>query len=269
MIDIHCHIAWGLDDGATSVEESLSMLRAASQDGITDIVATPHCSASYQFDPTLLRQRTEELAGRGDGRTAIHLGCEFRLDSDNIEALLESPSTYTINGAQYLLLEFPDHHLGGHTEAILKQLIEAAIVPIVAHPERNSVLQQSLDRVESWIDMGCLIQVTARSIMGGFGGASRSAALHLLDSGLVHIVATDAHDARYRHPALSAACQLVRRRSGEEVAELLFIDHPGCIIRGCALPEGKPMPARRTKRRWWQFGLGPAVDLTKASGYPH
>src|ERR1035438_8075490 len=239
MIDIHSHIVWGLDDGASSIEESLAMLSTAWQDGITDIVATPHCNAQYQFHPDLLRQRTGELGGRSEGRPIIHRGCEFHLNSDNIAPLLDNPLTYTINAGRYLLLEFPHVHIGRHTESILQQLVEADIVPIVAHPERNPVLLQDLDRLESWIELGCLAQVTARSITGGFGGRSRSAAFRLLDRGLVHVVASDAHDPEYRTATLSAAYLAVCVRFGEDLAELLFTGNPGGIIRGWPLPGGK------------------------------
>lgn len=265
MIDIHSHIVWGLDDGAASIEDSLAMLSTAWQDGITDIVATPHSNAEYNFHPALLRRRREELAGH-EGTPVIHLGCEFQLNSDNISSLLDSPSSYTVNAGQYLLLEFPDLHIGRHTESILRQLLDAGIVPIVAHPERNPLLQRDLDRLESWIELGCLAQVTARSITGGFGGAANSAALRLLDRGLVHVVASDAHDNEYRPPTLSAAYQDVRARFGEDVAELLFTDNPRGIVEGRPLPGGKMMLAGAPKRRWWQFGLGSTVDLTDGYG---
>jgi protein-tyrosine phosphatase len=260
MIDIHTHFVWGLDDGASSFEDTLAMLRTAAEDGITDIVATPHSNAEYVFQPALLRQRTGELALRSEPMPVIHSGCEFHLSSDNIGPLLESPATYTINAGPYLLLEFPNLHIGRHTESILSQLLDAGIVPIVAHPERNPVLARDLVRLESWVELGCLTQVTARSITGGFGGPPHAAALRLLDRGLVHVVASDAHDPQYRPPALSAAFHAVHARLGEECAELLFTDNPRGIIQGRPLPGGKLSLERPPKKRWWQFGLGSPVD---------
>src|ERR1039458_6868789 len=140
MIDIHSHVVWGLDDGASSLEDSLDMLRIASEDGITDIVATPHSNAQYLFQPGLLQQRTEELARRSQGKPVIHAGCEVHVSSDNIGPLLDSPATYAINAGPYVLLEFPGLHVGRHTESFLRQLLDAGIVPIVAHPERNQPL---------------------------------------------------------------------------------------------------------------------------------
>jgi len=176
MIDIHSHVVWGLDDGASSVEDSLIMLRTAAEDGITDIVATPHSNAQYRFQPGLLHGRMEELAAHSKGKPVIHHGCEFQVTSDNIGRLLDAPFTYTIDAGPYLLLEFSGFHIGKHTESILRQLLDAGIVPIVAHPERNPILLRDLDRLASWIELGCLAQVTALSITGGFGSPPRSAA---------------------------------------------------------------------------------------------
>jgi len=265
MIDIHSHVVWGLDDGACSLEDGLAMLRTALEDGITDIVATAHSNAQYRFQPDLLRQRTEVLARRSEGKPFIHTGCEFRISSDNIGPLLDSPFTYTINAGPYLLLEFSDLHIGRHTESILRQLLDAGIVPIVAHPERNPLLRRDIDRVESWIELGCLVQVTAQSTTGGFGGATRSATLRLLDRGLVHVVASDAHDPRYRPPTLFPAYQAVRARFGGKTADLLFTDNPRGIIQGRPLSGGKLVVAGLPKERWWQLGWRSTVDYSKGS----
>ena len=255
MIDIHSHFVWGLDDGASSIDDSIAMLRAAAEDGITDIVATPHSNAQYTFQPDLLRNHVQELAARSDGRPVIHYGCEFQVTIDNVAPLLQCPFAFTINGGPYLLLEFPDYHIGKHTEAILRQLLDAGIVPIVAHPERNPFLMRDLDRLESWIEVGCLAQVTALSITGGFGGPPRTAALRLLDRGLVHVVASDAHDPGYRPPTLSAASNALRARLGEETANLLFTENPRAIVQGLPVAGGKLMLTGPPTKSWWKSCL--------------
>jgi protein-tyrosine phosphatase len=260
MIDIHSHVVWGLDDGASSIQDSLTMLGMAWKDGVTDIVASPHQNGRFQLDPSMLRQHIGELAGSSEGRPLIHIGCEFRLNVDNIGRLLESPSAYTINSGPYLLLEFPGNHIGSHTESVLRHLLDAGIVPVVVHPERNPILLRDFARLESWVELGCLAQVTAGSITGEFGGLFQSAALSLLDRGLIHVVASDAHDCHHRPPLLSPACHIVRTRLGEETAELLFTDNPRSIIQGEQLPAGKLMLTRPPKRHWWQVGLRHAVN---------
>jgi protein-tyrosine phosphatase len=184
MIDIHSHILWGLDDGPGTMEESVAMLRAAADGGTTEIVATPHANSTYSYQPDMVAARIAELEAIVAGTPKIHRGCELHLTFDNIERLLEQPSTYTINGTHYLLAECPACHIGSHTDSILRRLIDAGLVPIIAHPERNPVLRQDMSRLERWVDLGCLLQVTALSVAGGFGGPAKTASMRLLKRGL-------------------------------------------------------------------------------------
>ena len=101
-----------------------------------------------------------------DGRPRIHRGCDLHLSFDNIDEVLQGLGGYSINGTQYLLVECPDFHVGKHTEKVLLRLLDSGIVPVVTHPERNPVLQDKLSRVEEWVELGCLVQVTALSIAG-------------------------------------------------------------------------------------------------------
>ena len=252
MIDIHSHIVWDVDDGARTIEDSLAMLAAASESGTTDIVATPHADAQYTYDPALVEERIQELSARTNGAPKIHRGCEFHFSFDNVDRLLAEPSKYTINGKQYLLMECPNFHVGHHTDAVLRRLVDAGLVPIVAHPERNLAIREDLDRLERWVELGCLTQVTALALLGGFGGSAKAASMRLLDRGLVHIVASDAHDAVGRHPRLDEAYGAVRSRSDEEMAELLFTDHPRAVVEGRVLAGGK-LTFGRPAARWYQF----------------
>jgi protein-tyrosine phosphatase len=250
VIDIHSHIVWGLDDGPASAEESIAMLDSARASGTTDIVATPHSSPQYAYQSDLLQQRIAELADRTDHRPEIHRGCEFHLSFDNLEDLLRLPERYTINGKQYLLVEFASAQIGKHGDKVLERLLQAGITPIVSHPERNAVLRRSLDRVEGWVELGCLMQVTALSITGGFGHSARSASTRLLERGLVHVVASDAHDVAYRPPGLDAAYAVVQARYGADAAEILFRDNPRAIIQGDRLPGGRQVVCGSAP--WWQ-----------------
>jgi protein-tyrosine phosphatase len=251
VIDIHSHVVWGLDDGPDSVEESLAMLASACASGTTGIVATPHFNPEYAFRADLLRQRIAELAERTGNRPEIHRGCEFHLHFDNLEDLLESPASYTINGKQFLLVELASAQIGRHCDKILDRLLEAGITPIVSHPERNAVLRRSLDRVEGWVERGCLMQVTANSITGGFGKSAQSAVTRLLERGLVHVVASDAHDVSHRPPGLLGAYAVVQSRYGDDAAEILFRENPRAIVQGDRLPGGKQVIC--ASRPWWRF----------------
>jgi protein-tyrosine phosphatase len=252
MVDIHSHIVWGLDDGATNMEQSLRMLRAAAESGTTDIVATPHSNAEFVYQGDLVDQRIRELALRTEGKPRIHRGCDLHLSFDNIDDVLQGLGGYSINGTQYLLVECPDFHVGKHTEKVLQRLLDSGIVPVVTHPERNPVLQHKLSRVEEWVELGCLVQVTALSISGGFGRHACSAAGRLLERGLVHVVASDAHDPEYRHARLDEAYRIVKARYGEEEADILFTHNPQAIIDGINLAGGKQTREDAAKQ-WWQF----------------
>ena len=253
MIDIHSHVVWGLDDGATGMEQSLSMLQAAAGSGTTDIVATPHSNAEFLYRPELLEERMRQLAAGTGGKPRIYRGCDFHLSFDNIDDVLERPARYSINGKQYLLVECPDFHVGKHTERVLQRLIDCGIVPVVTHPERNPVLQRDRSRLEEWVDLGCLVQVTALSITGGFGRTACAAVGRLLDHGLVHVVASDAHDPQHRHARLDEARRLVGSRYGEEHADTLFTLNPQAILNGGQLAGGKQVPPDTASRHWWRF----------------
>lgn len=251
MVDIHSHIVWGVDDGAPHREESLRMLHTAWEGGTTDIVATPHANSRYPFRRELVLERVAALADATHGRPKVHFGCEFHLSFENVDQPMRHLRSYTINRDRYLLVECPDFHVGKHTETVLRTILEQGIVPIVAHPERNPVLRQNLARVEAWVELGCLLQLTALSIVGGFGGAAKSASYAMLDAGLIHIVASDAHDAVVRSPRMDTARQAVASTYGNHAADLLFTENPAAVVANHSVAEGRQLAFRRTAH-WYQ-----------------
>jgi protein-tyrosine phosphatase len=258
MIDIHSHVLSGMDDGASTLEESLAMLEVARESGITGIVATPHCNPEYPYQPELVDRAIADLNARVGGQPKIYRGCEFHLTFDNIALLENQPFAYTIEGRQYLLIECPDAHVGKHTEAVLQRLLDRGLIPIVAHPERNPLLQRNLDRVRAWVDLGCLVQVTSMSITGAFGGSAKVASAQLLERGLAHVVASDAHDPERRRPDLREAYAAVQSRFGAAAASLLFEINPARIVEGLPVPQGK-QPYARPPGLWRRlFPWGPA-----------
>lgn len=250
MIDIHSHILYGLDDGASSVDESVAMLRLAAEGGTTDIVATPHANSRFPFDPDLVDERIRELAPSSPVR--IHRGCDFRLQADTIEDALAHPAKYTINQKGYLLVEFPDLSLFANADAVLLRLLDAGMTPIVTHPERNAELRRRIDDLARWVEMGCHLQITAGAVTGGFGRRAKAFTSTLMDRGLVHFVASDAHDTRYRPPTLAAAYAVLSEGWGEDAVRPLFIDNPRAVLAGEAIdmaPQAAPPP----RKRWWRW----------------
>jgi protein-tyrosine phosphatase len=259
MVDIHSHILWELDDGSGSKEESIAMMKVAWENGTTDIVASPHSNSEFTYRPELVDERIRELNAATGGQPRVLRGCDFHLSFDNLDHLLDRPETYTINGKQYLLVECPDFHVGKHTETVLQRLVESELVPVVTHPERNPVLQRKLDRVEEWVELGCLVQVTALSVTGGFGSSATSACNKLLDRGLVHVIASDAHDPKHRSPNLDKARKTILSRYGDDAAEILFTENPRNIIEGLPVAGGK-QACLEAPKRWWKFWRSQDAD---------
>jgi protein-tyrosine phosphatase len=249
MVDIHCHILWGLDDGAETPEQSLAMMQIAAGSGTTDIVATPHANFRYSFQPALVTERIAEISAGSGGHPIVHRGCDFHLSFDNIQDALENPTKYAINGGRYLLVEFPDTALTG-MGAALGALLQRGLVPIMTHPERQPVLRQIPAEFEEWIQMGCLAQITGQSLLGRFGRHAEESAWEMVRRGMAHIVASDAHDEKDRTPRLDEAFAAVAARADQSMAQKLFIDNPMAVISGGTV--STELPKRASWLRFWK-----------------
>src|SRR3990172_6240301 len=189
MVDIHCHILPALDDGAAEESVAKEMAALAAADGITHIVATPHSNYRYQFDPEVNQRKRDELQTIiGDSLTLL-LGCDFHLSYENLEDVRQRPSRYTINGRQYLLVEFADITIPPHMDQIFFDLLARKLVPIITHPERNPILSDRPEQIQKWIEQGCFVQVTAGSFLGRFGKRAEQSANTLLRHQMVHFIA--------------------------------------------------------------------------------
>ena len=174
MIDIHSHPLWEVDDGAGTLEDSIEMCKIAAEDGITHMVATPHCNYTYVFSPEVNRQKLTELQSAVGESPKLLLGCDFHLSYENIQKLAETPKDFTINQTSYLLVEFPDQFVPEQFDRIFYDIQVAGLVPIITHPERNPVFARRTNLLYHWVSSGCLAQVTAQSYTGGFGEHPRS-----------------------------------------------------------------------------------------------
>jgi len=250
FIDLHSHVLYGMDDGARSLDESVAMLTRARDSGTTDIVATPHANTRYRFQPAVIEQRRQELAGRVAG-IAVHRGCDFHLQVNNIEDALADPQKYTIDGNGYLLVEFPEMSLFPAADDILGELLNGGMRPIVTHPERNRHLQRHPEVLARWIDQGCAVQVTAASCVGLFGSRAQSAAFELIERHCVQVIASDAHDDEVRTSDLRPAYAALVHAFGEARIRPLFVDTPRAALAGDDLPY-LPSPRRTPARKWWQ-----------------
>ena len=240
MIDIHHHLLPGIDDGSRDVASSVAMVQMAVDDGITHIVATPHANHAYNYDRARNRALLDEvqaaLPAETAGRITLGLGCDFHLNFENVEDALRHRDRYTINRTEYLLIELPDFNIPTRTEEVLYNLRVAGLTPILTHPERNQTLQRTPKRLQEWITSGLLVQVTAGSVVGTFGGKAKDLAWSLLRSGSVHFLATDAHDTVRRPPRMQEARLEVEKRMGKAVADQVCVENPLAVFEGRPLP---------------------------------
>jgi protein-tyrosine phosphatase len=242
MVDVHCHILPGLDDGPDNMELSLAMAESAIADGITHVVATPHSSNEYSFDYSRVRELLEELRAKIGDRLILASGCDFHLNPENLEALGEDAPRFCINQRSYLLVEFNEYSIPPAMDQTLHEIQLLGLRPVITHPERNAILRLQTERLAKWVRLGCFIQVTAGSLTGTFGPGAQRDAWRWVADGLVHLVASDAHNMRGRPLRLQPAFNLVREQFGEQKARGLFVDNPLAAFEGRDLPDVAEVP---------------------------
>ena len=204
MIDIHCHLLPGVDDGAHDLDHSIEMARAAVASDVEAIVATPHVSRTYMTAPASLAQRVAEVQQALDGVDVplrVHVGAEIAqsmfadLDDDALRAC-------ALGGGRYILLEPPYAGPAPFIDRMVDDLEQRGFGVVLAHPERIGAFHRNLSLLEKLVDQGALCSVTAMSAAGEFGGQVKKFTAELFRRGLVHNLASDAHDADYRSPGM-------------------------------------------------------------------
>ncbi len=252
MFDVHYHLLFGVDDGPKTIGDSIALGEASVAEGVTHIVATPHASPRFPFQPEINQERLDTIQRHFEGRLALALGCDFHLSYDNIADLERHPGRYTVNGQQYLLVEFSEFVIPRSIPDILLRLIKIGIIPVITHPERNRVLTADPRRLDEWIGFGCLLQITAGALCGDFGRKPESTALELLRSRRVHLVASDAHAMAWRPPSMRRAYDLLYKEFGQATADRLCFHNPRAVFFGKQLP---PWPKAAIDREMRKRGL--------------
>jgi protein-tyrosine phosphatase len=246
MVDIHCHILHGLDDGPKTFDDSVQMAEMAIADGVTHVIATPHSNTEYAFHAELIRERRDALQARVEGRLQIATGCDFHLSYENLQDVQKNPTKYSLNQKNYLLVEFADFAIPPNIDDTLHMLQLLGLQPIITHPERNGLIRHQPDKLWRWLRQGCLVQVTAQSLLGRFGGGTAKVLMEWLDKERIHFVASDAHSLQGRPLKLREAYQLVAKRRGEDVAQSLFYANPLAAFNGDPLPYLPDPPAEKS-----------------------
>jgi protein-tyrosine phosphatase len=236
VIDIHSHILPQVDDGAKSWEMAREMCRMAAADGIEHMVATPHANDRYAYYRESLRDMLNRLRGLVGESPRLSLGCDFHMSYENIQDAIRRPHGYTIEDTPYLLVELSNYSIPAQMEESFTLLGDKGLRPVITHPERNPILQRTPQRVLQWVEMGCIVQVTASAVTGNWGERAWRTAEWLLQREAVHVLATDSHDTKHRVPNLSAARKEIEELYSAEVAKALVDDNPRAIVSGLPLP---------------------------------
>ena len=237
MIDVHLHILPGVDDGPANLSDALSLARSLVQEGVHMAVATPHYNDEYpQLPAREISERVQELQRELD-RCAIPLrllaGHEALIQPGLAEDI-SSGRLATLNGSRYLLLELWNSSWLPETEQVIFELRALGVVPVLAHPERYSVIQQDSNRLKALLEQGVLTQLTAGSLVGMQGNTVRKCAETLLKRGLIHCIASDAHGPGRRPPAIKQGMQVAERILGRLQAEQLIEMRPAAIVQNQA-----------------------------------
>ncbi|MGI6245956.1 MAG: tyrosine-protein phosphatase [Pseudochelatococcus sp.] len=251
MIDLHCHLLPGIDDGANDVGISVEMARMASADGVRTIACTPHIVPGlYNNEAEGITREVEALRRALDeAGVALELvvGADVHVDPELV-VRLKAGVVPTIGGSRYFLLEPPHHVLPPNFIQFCRRLIEAGYIPVLTHPERLTWVEAHYDVIEAVNAEGVLLQITAGSLMGSFGRSAQYYAERLLSEERVDLIASDAHNVSSRPPTLSVAYAEVERRCGAAEAERLFTVVPSQILKNEVLAPRANTAVRREKQ---------------------
>ena len=245
MIDLHCHLLPGIDDGSKDLEMSLAMARMASSDGISTIACTPHILPGvYRNTGPAIRTavaRLRESISQADIPIALVTGADVHIAPD-LGFQLREGKALTLNDSRYFLLEPPHHLLPPRLEDLIFSLQTGGYVPILTHPERLSWIEDHYDLIERFACNSVLMQITAGSLMGQFGRRPRYWAERMLDDGLCHLLATDAHNIERRAPRMAEARELVAHRMGHDEAMNMVLRRPQGILNNLVPTELPVLP---------------------------
>lgn len=251
MIDMHSHVAWGIDDGMPNKMDAMEAISQAQQDGIVAICSTPHFIPG-QLDQSVYDEivsRQKELKEMSS--LPIYLGGEVMMNSEFIQ-YLDDGLYPCINGTKYMLVEYnvlKDIHRISYHEDTLYECSVRGYKPVIAHIERYFHHELDWDIIENWQNEGYVLQINRTSLMGMSGSQVQDNAWELLEKGVGHLICTDTHRSSGRRvECLSDAYQEVEGRLGKENADLLFYSNPQAILEGRPVEDLTVVQKKKKKR---------------------
>lgn len=248
MIDLHCHILPGVDDGADSMSTALEMAKDAWNSGVRAVVATPHCGkpgSQQNFYSKELLTRFRQLQGviRQSGcGLRIYPGMEIFV-TEQFPEWLEGRKLLTLGNSGYLLVEFYFDESPEMIENALKYIQKCGLCPILAHPERYYCVQWKPELAAAWAESGTVLQLNRSGIQGNLGQAARDCAWSLLRTGKVQVVASDAHGIRNRRPELKSVLLELGEKLSWSYAAKLLMENPWKVLMNRPVGNELELPA--------------------------
>ncbi|MCZ0873515.1 tyrosine-protein phosphatase [Peribacillus sp. AS_2] len=248
MIDIHCHILPGVDDGAADMKESFNMARKAVEAGITHIFATPHhLNEKYVNVKSDIIDRVVRLNESFQLEKiplTIHLGQEVRIHRDIFTSLEKEEILTLDDNGTYMLLELPSGRVPSYTQEVIYELLLKGITPIIVHPERNKELIENHKLLFELVQEGALTQITSGSIIGDFGKNIQSFSKKIIQHNLAHFIATDAHNIGSRGFTLQQAYETITKAYGIQ-RTFYFKENTEQLLKYQCLTVEKPVPFKK------------------------
>ena len=255
MIDVHCHILPGLDDGPKTMEGSLQMCAIAQADGVQTIVATPHMlNGLYKVKREDILAGVQELnqaCGKQDIDITILPGADIRVDHELGQLLTAGKVMTVADAGQHLMIELPEETVPAELQGLLFELQLMGTTPVISHPERNYAIQQNLGLLRKLVEAGNLTQITAGSLTGKFGQLVQQCSRKIVQAGLAHLLASDAHGSKRRRPELSDAHKVLEELVGTEEAKQMTHTRAALMVKGKYV--SVPEPRAPAKKGFFSF----------------
>lgn len=254
MVDLHCHLLPGIDDGSKSMEISLRLAREATENGVTHALLTPHhMNGHYVNHKQDVIRRTKEFQEQINAHNiplTVFPGQEVRINGQLLEALDKDDILFADTADKYMMLEFPDDDVPYYTNQMIFDLQQRGIIPVIVHPERNTKIMAEPNLIYQLLEKGCLSQITASSYVGTFGKKVENFSRQLIEAGQGYVFASDAHDLPGRKYEMQQAFNKLSKEFGDETTEQ-YQQNAKLILNGKSVPLNEIFKIK--KRHFWLF----------------
>ena len=254
LVDIHCHILPGIDDGSKNWDTSIKLAKAAVKDGVTHAICTPHTLngryTNHKDDIIWLTDLYQQKLDEAKIPLTVFPGQEVRLSGDLIDALDQDDILFCDEDGTYMLLEFPSDDVPTYAQDTIFKVMQRGITPIIVHPERNKKILEEPTVLQELIEQGCLVQITASSYMGTFGKKIEEMSRKFIEAGQCACFASDAHDLPKRQYQYSEALKKLSKEFGSDLAQQ-YQDNARAFVNGDNVQlDWRPLGK---KKKFWLF----------------